>query len=317
VTLIALVTGASSGFGEIIARDLAGQGHIAYASMRDLKGKNAVKVDDIRDYANKNNVDLRSIECDVQSDESIAAAVKLIISDHGRIDVLVQNAGHMAYGPSEAFTPDQLAELYDINVIGSHRVNRAVLPHMRSCRSGLIVWVSSTSVVGGVPPLLGPYFAAKAGMDSLAVCYAKELAPFGIETSIVVPGAFTTGTNHFANAGKPEDETVADAYVQAYPDSFEDKIKTALAATVPTCADPGEVGRVVAKLVAMPFGTRPLRVFVDPANDGAIEVFTVMDRVRREFLHRIGYANLLQPTNGTETTKIKPVAAERGQFPNP
>lgn len=296
MTMTALVTGASSGFGEMIARDLAGAGHIAYASMRDTVGKNAAKVEESATYAAEHSIDLRTVELDVQDEASIKAAIDIIIDEHGRLDILVHNAGHMVYGPSEAFTPDQLAQLYDINVLGTQRVNRAVLPHMREAGSGLLVWVSSTSVAGGVPPLLGPYFAAKAGMDALAVCYAKELAPLGIETSIVVPGAFTTGTNHFANAGKPEDEAVADAYAKAYPDGFEDQMKEALAATVPDVADPGEVGRAVVDLVAKPFGERPLRVYVDPASDGAAVTFTVMDRVRGEFLHRIGYAGLLHPS---------------------
>lgn len=293
--MIALVTGASSGFGQMIARDLAAAGHTAYASMRGTREKNADKVSDNAAFAKKKGIDLRSIELDVQDEDSINAAIASIMDEHGRLDVLVQNAGHMMYGPSEAFTPDQLAQLYDINVLGAQRVNRAALPHMRKAGSGLLVWVSSSSVAGGVPPLLGPYFAAKAGMDALAVCYAKELAPFGVETAIIVPGAFTTGTNHFANAGHPEDKTVWDAYTAAYPAGFEDKMKNALAATVPDWADPGEVGRAVVDIVAKPAGQRPLRTFIDPASDGAAVAFTVMDRVRSEFLHRIGHSDLLHP----------------------
>ena len=296
MALIALVTGAASGFGEMIARDLARAGHTAYASMRSVADKNAGKVAENKAFARDNKADLRSIELDVQSDDSIAAAVAAIVAEHGRLDVLVHNAGHMVYGPSEAFTPEQLAQVYDINVLGTQRVNRAVLPHMRAAGSGLLVWVSSTSVAGGVPPLLGPYFAAKAGMDALAVCYARELAPLGIETSILVPGAFTTGTNHFANAGAPGDKAVAEAYAHTLPAGFDDTIKQALAATVPTSADPGEVGRAVVDIVAAPFGKRPFRVYVDPASDGAAVTFAVMDRVRSEFLHRIGQESLLHPT---------------------
>ena len=238
---------------------------------------------------------MRTLELDVQDETSVASAVTTIIREHGRLDVLVHNAGHMVFGPSEAFTPEQLAELYDVNVLGTQRLNRAALPHMRAAGSGLMVWVSSTSVAGGVPPLLGPYFAAKAAMDALAVCYAKELAPLGIETAIVVPGAFTTGTNHFANAGKPSDKAVTDAYAKACPTDFEDGMREAPAGTVLSGADPAKVGRVVARLVAMPFGSRPLRGYVDPASDGAEVAFTVMDRVRAEFLDRISHPELLHP----------------------
>lgn len=296
MSLVALVTGASSGFGQMIARDLAKAGHVAYASMRGATDKNADKVNDSAAYAKEHCVDLRTIELDVQDEDSIRAAVDVIIKEHGKLDVLVHNAGHMVYGPTEAFTPDQLAQLYDINVLGTQRVNRAVLPHMRDARSGLLMWVSSTSVAGGVPPLLGPYFAAKAGMDALAVCIAKEVAPFGIETAILVPGAFTTGTNHFANAGHPDDAVTAKAYSDAYPANFEDDMEKALAATVPDWADPGEVGRAAVEIVAKPVGKRPFRTFVDPASDGAAVTFTVMDRVRSEFLHRLGHADLQHPT---------------------
>ncbi|MCV9947579.1 SDR family NAD(P)-dependent oxidoreductase [Rhizobium sp. BT-175] len=299
--LVTLVTGASSGFGNMIARALAGAGYTVYASMRGTEEKNADKVRTNATFAKEKGVDLRSIELDVQDDRSIASAIDTIIKETGRIDLLVQNAGHMVYGPSEAFTPEQLAEIYDVNVLGAQRVNRAVLPHMRAARSGLLIWISSSSVAGGVPPLLGPYFAAKAAMDALAVCYAKELTPFGIETSIVVPGAFTTGTNHFANAGAPEDKDTASTYVRAYPDNFMDRMKDALASTVPEWADPGDVGRAVLEIVGSPYGKRPLRVHVDPANDGAAVAFAVTDRVRGEFLHRIGFPELLHPTEARKT----------------
>ena len=89
--------------------------------------------------------------------------------------MVVHNAGHMVFGPAEAFTPEQLAELYDINVLSTQRVNRAILPQLRKQRNGLLVRVSSSSSAGGTPPYLAPYFAAKAGMDAMAVIYAREL----------------------------------------------------------------------------------------------------------------------------------------------
>jgi NAD(P)-dependent dehydrogenase (short-subunit alcohol dehydrogenase family) len=92
-----------------------------------------------------------------------------------------------------------------LNVLSTQRVNRSALPQLRMQAKGLLVWISSRSFAGETPPYLAPYFAAKAAMDRLAVVYAVELALWGIETSIIVPGAFTGGTNHLAHAGSPDD----------------------------------------------------------------------------------------------------------------
>jgi len=292
---IVLVTGASSGFGRLIAEALAGAGHVVYASMRGLSSKNASQIEAVAAYASQHGVDLRALELDVQSEASASAAIDRIIADYGRLDVLVHNAGHMVWGPSEAFTPEQLAELYDINVLGTQRVNRAALPHMRRARQGLLIWIGSSSVAGGIPPMLSPYFAAKAGMDALAVSYARELAPFGIETSIVIPGAFTKGTNHFAHAGAPSDTGRAMEYEASLPKHFADRMLEALAATVPEDADPAAVATAVVEIVGAPFGKRPFRTIIDPASDGAAVAYTVIDRVREEFLRRIGFGELLRP----------------------
>ena len=127
----------------------------------------------------------------------------------------------MVTGPAEAFTPEQLAELYDTNVLGTQRLNRAALPKLREQQDGLLLWVGSSSTRGGTPPYLAPYFAAKAAMDALAQSYALEVARFGIESTIVVPGAFTHGTNHFAHSGSPADADVVAAYETKYAGLME------------------------------------------------------------------------------------------------
>lgn len=292
---IILVTGASSGFGLLSAQALAKAGHTVYASMRETAGRNAPRVAEIDDYAKTHNVDLQTVELDVTSDSSVVAGVNKVIADNGRLDVVVHNAGHMVFGPAEAFTPEQLAQLYDINVLSTQRVNRAVLPQMRDQGRGLLVWVSSSSARGGTPPFLAPYFAAKAAMDSLAVSYASEIARWGIETSIVVPGAFTKGTNHFAHAGAPADETVQALYDNGPYAGVADQALKGLAALEPADADAGEVAKAIADIVNAPFGKRPYRVFIDPSQDGAEEVFRVGDRVRREMFRTIGLQDLLAP----------------------
>jgi NAD(P)-dependent dehydrogenase (short-subunit alcohol dehydrogenase family) len=167
-----------------------------------------------------------------------------------------------------------------------------VLPHLRHRGDGLVVWVGSSSSRGGTPPYLGPYFAAKAAEDALAVSYAAELTRFGIETTIVVPGSFTSGTNHFANAGHPADDAVAAAYEQRYAGLMDD-VGRKLAELAPEDADAGEVARQIVRVVDMPKGKRPFRIYVDPADDGAEDVFRVGDRVRQWFYQRIGLSDLL------------------------
>ncbi len=292
---VILVTGASSGFGRLTAEALAKAGHTVYASMRDVAGRNAKNAADMAETSKRENVDLRAIELDVQSEPSINVAVEKIIAESSRIDALVHNAGHMMFGPAESFTPEQFAQQYDVNVLGTQRVNRAVLPHMRKQRQGLLVWVSSSSSAGGTPPYLSPYFAAKAAMDALAVQYARELSRWGIETSIVVPGAFTKGTNHFAHSGRPADEARLAEYEAGPYKGFGEQVQEAFAAIVPDDADASGVADAIVDIVDTPFGKRPFRIHYDPTQDGADVGFTVLDRLRAEMLHRVGLSDLLRP----------------------
>jgi NAD(P)-dependent dehydrogenase (short-subunit alcohol dehydrogenase family) len=300
---IIVITGASSGFGALTARALAKAGHTVYASMRETTGRNAPQVKEIEKYAAEHSVELRPIELDVSSEKSCEAAIQQIIAKNDRLDVVIHNAGHMVFGPAEAFTPEQLAELYDVNVLSTQRVNRAALPQLRNQRQGLVVWVSSSSSAGGTPPYLAPYFAAKAGMDALAVVYARELTRWGIETSIIVPGAFTGGTNHFAHAGSPADKMRVAEYEAGPYKGFADDVLKGFASIVPPDANVAGVADAIVKVVDTPFGERPFRVHCDPTQDGAEVVNMVSDRVRAEFLRRIGLADVLRPRDSTAQSK--------------
>jgi NAD(P)-dependent dehydrogenase (short-subunit alcohol dehydrogenase family) len=274
---VILITGASSGFGAITDRALAQAGHTVYASMRETTGRNQPQVEAVKKFAADKHVDLRTVELDVSSQGSVDEAIQQIAAENGRLDVVIHNAGHMVFGPAEAFTPEQLAELYDINVVSTQRVNRAALPVLRRQAQGLVVWVGSSSTRGGTPPYLAPYFAAKAGMDALAVSYAAELARWNIETVIIVPGAYTSGTNHFAHAGKPEDVARAKEYEGGPTATLAKEIMDGLARTAVPDADVSEVAKAIVDVVDMPFGHRPFRVHIDPANDGAEIVNGVAD----------------------------------------
>lgn len=292
---VIVITGASSGFGALTARALANAGHMVYAGIRETQGRNAAQVAAAAAFAKENGVDLRTVELDVASDASVEAGIGTVIAEQGRIDTIIHNAGHMSFGPAEAFTPEQFAELYDINVLSTQRVNRAVLPYMRRQGKGLVVWVSSSSTRGGTPPYLSPYFAAKAAMDSLAVSYASELTRWGIETAIIVPGAFTKGTNHFAHSGSPADKVRAAEYDNGPYAGVPDQALKGLASLEPADADAASVATAIVDVVDMPFGTRPFRTHIDPSEDGAEIVNGVADRVRAELFRRIGLEDLLKP----------------------
>lgn len=289
---IVLISGASSGFGALTARALADAGHTVYAGMRDVAGRNAPAAAEAKAHPSGR---LHPVELDVSSDESARQAVAAVVTEQNRLDVLIHNAGHMVTGAAEAFTPEQLAELYDVNVVGTQRLNRAALPVLRGQNDGLVVWVGSSSTRGGTPPYLAPYFAAKAGMDALAQSYALELARFGIETTIVVPGAFTHGTNHFAHSGSPADTAVVAQYEQRYAGLME-QVGQRLAELEPDWADVADVARAIVDVVGTEKGRRPFRVHIDPSDDGSVVVNAVADRVRAELLRRIGLDDLLHPS---------------------
>jgi NAD(P)-dependent dehydrogenase (short-subunit alcohol dehydrogenase family) len=288
---VILVTGASTGIGRLTALSLAAAGHVVYASMRDTAGRNATHARELRDRAFANGHDLRTVELDVLSQASADDAVRRIVAEQGRLDVVVHNAGHLVIGPTEAFTPEEIVRVFDTNVLGAQRVNKAALPVLRGQESGLLLWVSSSTTRGGYPPFMGPYAAAKAAMDSIAVTMSYELARFCVETSIVVPGAFTAGTAHFPNAGKPADAAVAQAYARY--DGVMDQVGAKLSALMPPDADPQAVADEIARIVALPAGARPFRSVIDFLNDGAAEVTEVAERVREQFARRIGIDDLL------------------------
>ncbi|MGW3098767.1 SDR family NAD(P)-dependent oxidoreductase [Streptomyces sp. NPDC001102] len=291
---VVVVTGASSGFGNLTARALAEAGHHVYAGMRATTDRNAPAVAALARFGKERGLHAAAVEMDVQDQDSVDAAIDHVMTEQGRIDVVIHNAGHMVLGPAEAFTPDQLAAVYDINVLSTQRVNRAVLPIMRRRGQGLLVWVGSSSTRGGHPPFLAPYFAAKAAMDALAESYAAEAVKFGIETTLVIPGAYPSGTNHFAHAGAPADTVRAAEYDELYG-----RLRSTMAETLsdifPAGREAGEVADEIVRVVGLPQGERPFRTHVDPSRDGSEVVSIMYDRIRAEFYRRIGIDELLAP----------------------
>jgi NAD(P)-dependent dehydrogenase (short-subunit alcohol dehydrogenase family) len=288
---VVLVTGAATGIGNLTARALAAAGHTVYASMREPQGHNSARTQELLDLAERDGVDLRVVELDVQSQESADQAVGGILAAAGRLDTVVHNAGHLYVGYAEAFTPEELAHLFDINVLGIQRVNRAVLPHLRARRSGTLLYVGSTTTVT-VPPFLAPYVASKAAADSLARAYSYELNPFGIETVIVMPGPFTRGTHHFHDASRAADHEVARGYAALDPlVAANEEATESLFDGVD--ADPAAVAEEITRLLALPIGERPFRSLVDFTNPGIEDVNELAGKVVESFITRMGLPELL------------------------
>jgi NAD(P)-dependent dehydrogenase (short-subunit alcohol dehydrogenase family) len=182
-----VITGASSGFGEGAIEAFADKGYRVWGTMRDAEGRNAGKKAALE--ALSTNVSV--IDMDVASDESVAAGFARILAQ-GPVDVLINNAGIMYLGITEAFSIAQAKEQMETNYYGAVRTMQAVLPAMRAAKSGLII--NTSSLVGQIsPPFFSTYSATKHALEGYTQGLRYEVSPFGIDVAIVEPGPFGTG----------------------------------------------------------------------------------------------------------------------------
>ncbi len=188
---VILITGCSSGFGYETAKELCVKGHHVHASMRDAAGRNKGKKEELVAFGNEHGNPVTIHECDVTSEASVNNAVKEIMDAEQHIDVLVNNAGYGIYGPIEHGEMDRIEAAIDTNVYGYIRTIKAVLPHMRSCRSGHVINVSSVLGRLGLP-ILGYYNAAKFAVEGLSEALLGECYLFDIHVSVVNPHMFAT-----------------------------------------------------------------------------------------------------------------------------
>ncbi|PAP75454.1 SDR family oxidoreductase [Rubrivirga marina] len=262
MTQTLVVTGCSSGFGYDLAQALARDGHRVYATMRAPDGKNAEPARALRDLAEADALDLRVLDLDVTSSASVSAAAQAVADESGAPDVVVNNAGQMFGGITEAFTADEFARQLDVNVVGVHRVLRAFLPAMREAGRGLVVNVSSTAGRCTLP-FFGVYHASKWALEGYTGALRVELAQTGVDAVIVEPGPFTTSL--FPSMTAPAD---ADGRAATYPDTVAGAFGAmgaefqAMLARPDTPTDPALVVEAVTELLAMAPGTRPFRTVV-------------------------------------------------------
>lgn len=282
-----LVTGANSGFGNLIVGDLVEGGHHVAGTVRDPESRNAEAAAALR------GLGVEVVNIDVTDDDSVNRGVAVARDALGDIDVLINNAGVGVVGLQENFSADDFQRVFDINVFGVQRMIRAVLPQMRAQGAGLIVNVSS--LLGRVTiPFLGPYNATKWAVEAISENYRAELSQLGIDVVVVEPGGFPTA--FFGNLIEPSSRDRDEGYgeIAGAPRAMLEGMGNSLAANPEQT--PQIVSDSVVELVNMVPGTRPFRTEVDRSGmSDPIKPYNALHaRVTEELFTGYGMDGMLQ-----------------------
>jgi len=287
-----LISGAGTGMGLLTAQTLIRQGYAVYAGVRDPNGRSLARREALERYAQEHDGHVRVVDLDIHSEASCQAAADQVVTEQGRLDIVIHNAAHLFIGVFEAFTPEQLADSLNTNAVGAHRLNRAALPQLRKQGDGVLLYVGST-ITRIVTPFIGPYITGKYALDALAEVTAYEVNRFGVETVIVMPGIFPDGTAHFQSAVHPGDPGVVADY-EAFKDDFDNigpGLRALLAGTdAPVQGVADEIGRVL----ALPKGEKPMRTIVDYSDYGAPVINAVAEVQTDRVFRMMGYKHLLK-----------------------
>lgn len=232
---VVLITGGSSGLGQAMCSRLAAAGHTVIGTGRRPEAAPASH---------------SLLAMDITDEASVERAVSEVIARHGRIDVLINNAGLGILGPAEDITPELGQQLFDANFFGLHRVCRAVLPGMRAQGSGLVINISSIAANFGLP-YRAFYSASKAAVDRYSEALSIELKPFGVQVVVVQPGEFNTRIA----TGRLRPEHISPAYAKGY-----DRAMEVLGGSMHYSRDPDELAIVVARIIQDPSPALTYRV---------------------------------------------------------
>ena len=279
-----LITGCSTGFGRLMAEDFARKGAKVFATMRNLPRVEAAELEAL---AAAEELDLHVIEIDVMSDEQVAKGVaKAEEIAGGAIDILINNAGIGYAGPIELQDMQATQLIFDTNVYGPHRMSRAALPAMRRAKSGLIFNISS-QLGRVIVPSAGHYSPTKFALEAMSEAMAYELVPHNVEVCVIQPGGYPTkvwvNRNKLATELKERlnfDERAAYPQLVARMGNADGSGRT---------ADPMDVPNEIAKIIAMPAGTRPLRKEVHPGRKPQIAINELTAKVQVEWLGESGF----------------------------
>ncbi|RPA67641.1 SDR family oxidoreductase [Cyclobacteriaceae bacterium YHN15] len=250
-----IITGSSNGFGLKAAKDFADKGHQVFATMRNPNGKNANAKAELESHSTY----IKVVDMDVTNDASVKEAMSTILAEAGNIDVLINNAGIMYLGITEAFSVEQAKFQMETNYFGAIRVMQAILPSMRKAGSGLII--NTSSLVGRMsPPFFGTYTATKHALEGYSQALRYEVSPFGVDIVLVEPGPFGTGL--LASGQAPAHSEVLETYgeLAGVPTAMGENFVQMLQSE--DAPDPQWVVDAYLKLAETPFGSRPTRTVV-------------------------------------------------------
>jgi NAD(P)-dependent dehydrogenase (short-subunit alcohol dehydrogenase family) len=222
--------------------------------MRNIKGKNK----NIAQQLAKEGAYI--VEIDVTDDSSVESGIDLAIKHVDRLDVVINNAGIGAYGIQETFTPDDWKKLFEVNVFGVQRINRAVLPHMRNNNAGLLIYISS--LIGRMTlPFWGAYGATKYALEAMVEGYRVELSGLGIDFCIIEPGPFLT--TFFNDINRPSDFERENGYGKLSEMAKESFIDFGNTLSSIEKQKPQNVADAIIKLIDTHAGERSFRTVVD------------------------------------------------------
>ena len=281
-----VITGTSSGFGQLTTNTLAAAGHTVFATMRDPGGKNAKAA---QAYAGTHGGRIHVVDMDVTSEASVDKAIAAIAAQTGgAIDAVVNNAGRFSMGVQESFSMADVQALFDTNVYGPLRVNRAVLPHMRKRRAGVIINVSS--ILGRFSlATLGTYSASKYALEAFADAQRDEVKALGIDVVLVEPGAFPT---EVGNNGLYASDPARDADYGPVA-QIPQKMGKALGQmfSSPDAPKAQAVADAIHRVLHTGHGQRPNRVLVDDMTGAPVKALNEFyDPKRLELMTMFGMA---------------------------
>ncbi len=282
-----LITGAGGGFGYLTVKQLVENGFSVVATMRDIHGRNKEKKSELE------KIGAKVVEMDVTNTQSVDKTIQSAISLVDGIDAVINNAGVGVIGLQETFTPEDFQKLFDINVFGVQRVNRAIIPHFRSKNNGTIIHISS--LLGRITvPFYGPYNSSKWAVEALAENYRTELSEFGIESCIIEPGGYPT--SFIDNLLRPSDKSrnAEIGKLADLPEQFLKNFESALASN--PAQNPENVAKAIVDLLKIPKGQKPFRTIVDKMGMGNhIEGYnTQLAQITEGIYSAFGISHLLQ-----------------------